>query len=128
MGFSTDLYSYLDKNLLEPNVISAGKGKDSAGDKYLIYNNNTDRADYELAGASGLQIALYQFDAYADRKVDAEKIIDELIELLEDYKGDMEGFKIGWIYQDDKFDGMDQDTEMYRQGLRVNIHYYRKGD
>ena len=122
MIFKNDLYTFLSANLSVPTAVTSNVG--NVRDGYLVFQRILTNRVYAHDGNSGLVMARYQFDAYANKKQDAVLIINELKTLIDNYSGLLGESKVQGVFIVNEFDTLDQDSGMYREEIEFNIQYY----
>jgi len=124
MSFEIDLYTFLNDNITTTGNVSSNITNTNEND-YLIYTKITTSTTYSHDGSDKIETARYQFDGYAQKKIDALNIIEEVQELLDNFHGWMGDTRVQGVFVLDEFDDYEDETGLYRNETELKFQYYK---
>ena len=127
MVFQNALQKYLIENITEANDVTPNVISREVNDKYLVYQKVDFAAPIGLNDILNVEEATFQIDAYAYRKEDAQKIINQVKNKLLGFQGIMHGFIVQGIEITDWEDDYEDGTELYREMIDFDIYYKYEG-
>ncbi len=123
MSFEIDLNTYLQDNITTTDEVSSDISNTNES-KYLVFHKISTARTYSHDGPDGTETARYQFDAYANKKVDTLNIIKEVKDKLENFQGWMEDTQVHGVFVIDEFGSHEKETGLYRNELELEFQYY----
>ena len=135
MSVETDFVAYLKgvtgvANLVGERIYPWGANQnpgsidDSSGFPYITYFRvTTEKVSSLDKGASGLDFAQFQFDAWSRRRLECWAVADELEKALCGFKGTMGSTEVGGFVFRDRMDLYEEEDEVHRTMLKFNVAF-----
>ena len=123
MAFQNALNSWLLNNIEKANGISPNKISQNADDKFLKHQKINTNNPLSHDGPLGINTGYYQLNSYANRKIDAQNIIEEVKAKLNGFDGYIGSYRVSGIEIVTENNGFDDSTNMYMERLDLRIPY-----
>lgn len=134
MIFQNALRDFLENNISRANYVTPNRIPTAneitdrkSEDKYLVHQKIDGTSPVALDGPTYVYEETYQIDAYAHRKIDAQRIMEQVKSKLHGYFGEMGDFQVSNITIESYEDGYEEDTGLYREEIDLTIYYSYKG-
>ena len=124
MSFEQAFQSFLDDNLTDVGFITANLAPQGET-KGIMYQKISTMRDREIDhdGIMNLVAVSFQFNFYADRKVEAAGMRDQLQQLLAGYDGQMGDYRVQGAFITDERDYFDTEARVFRESVDYRIQY-----